>query len=65
MLLEYRIIPAEDKESNSSMVFGKPISCNSLIGLNDDIMDMMRYGLHTEYWREGMIPNGSVRMTGY
>ena len=35
------------------------------IGLNDDIMDMMRYGLHTEYWREGMIPNGSVRMTGY
>ena len=30
-----------------------------------DIMDMMRYGLHTEYWREGMIPNGSVRMTGY
>jgi len=33
MLLEYRIIPAEDKESNSSMVFGKPISCNSLIGL--------------------------------
>ena len=33
--------------------------------LNDDIMDMMRYGLHTEYWREGMIPNGSVRMTGY
>ena len=35
------------------------------IGLNDDIMDMMRYGLHTEYRREGMIPNCSVRMTGY
>ena len=42
----------------------KPNS-DSPIEINDDIMDMVRYGLHSEYWQEGMSFGKKIKFGGF